>query len=325
MSSVRFVGLEKTFGEVDVLRGIDLEVGSGEFLVLVGPSGCGKSTLLRCLAGLEQPTAGQIFIDDDRVDVLKPQDRDVAMVFQSYALYPHMTVAQNMGFALRLRKKPQADIDRAVHEAAEMLNLEDLLSRMPAELSGGQRQRVAMGRAVVRRPRVFLFDEPLSNLDASLRGQLRIELKRLHQSLGTTMVYVTHDQTEAMTLADRIAVLNGGRLQQLATPGEIYGMPTNRFVAGFMGTPPMSFLEGLEPGVVVGVRPHEVRLGEGRLEGKVQLVEPMGSEAFVHLSLGTDRLVARSVRPPQVGETLNVALGRTYRFCPQTGEVLPSK
>jgi len=319
MSAVRFEGLRKQFGDVEVLKGIDLNIASGEFLVLVGPSGCGKSTLLRCLAGLEQPTSGQIHIDGQRVDQLKPQDRDVAMVFQSYALYPHMTVAQNMGFALRLRKRPQAEIDAAVQDAAKMLDLDALLDRMPSELSGGQRQRVAMGRAVVRRPRVFLFDEPLSNLDAALRSQLRIELKRLHQSLGTTMVYVTHDQVEAMTLADRIAVLDQGVLQQLDPPDQIYGNPSNQFVAGFMGTPPMCFLHSLENDTVVGVRPHEVRLGEGPLEGVVRLVEPMGSEAFVHLAVGEDTLVARVTTPPVVGDTVAVGLGHTYRFEPSVG------
>ena len=319
MSAVRFEGLRKQFGDVEVLKGIDLDIASGEFLVLVGPSGCGKSTLLRCLAGLEQPTSGQIHIDGNRVDQLKPQDRDVAMVFQSYALYPHMTVAQNMGFALRLRKRPQEEIDSAVCEAAKMLDLEALLERMPSELSGGQRQRVAMGRAVVRRPRVFLFDEPLSNLDAALRSQLRIELKRLHQSLGTTMVYVTHDQVEAMTLADRIAVLDQGVLQQLDTPAEIYGNPSNQFVAGFMGTPPMCFLKHIEDETVVGVRPHEVRIGEGPFEGVVKLVEPMGSEAFVHLDVGEDTLIARVAAPPAVGEVVSVALGHTYRFEPSDG------
>jgi multiple sugar transport system ATP-binding protein len=322
MSSLRLEGVHKSFGEVDVLNGIDLAVDSGEFLVLVGPSGCGKSTLLRCIAGLEQPSSGQIHIGGDRVDHLEPRDRDVAMVFQSYALYPHMTVRQNMGFALKLRKQSPDDIRASVNSAADMLGLMDLLDRYPKELSGGQRQRVAMGRAVVRRPRIFLFDEPLSNLDAALRGQLRIELKRLHRELGTTMVYVTHDQVEAMTLADRIAVLNGGVLQQFDSPAEIYSNPVNRFVAGFMGTPPMCFLENIEPGVVLGVRPHEVRLGEGVHSAVVDVVEPMGSECFVHLDMGTDRLVARVDNPPEEGAEVSVDLGCPLRFSPDTGHRL---
>ena len=322
MSGVQFKGIRKSYGDVQVLKGIDVSIDNGEFLVLVGPSGCGKSTLLRCVAGLEQPTSGEIYIDGKRVDGLAPRDRDVAMVFQSYALYPHMTVAENMGFALKLRKRPREEIDAAVKEAARILDLEGLLERFPGELSGGQRQRVAMGRAVVRRPKVFLFDEPLSNLDAALRAQLRIELKRLHKKLGTTMIYVTHDQVEAMTLADRIAVLDQGVLQQLDSPSEIYSNPRNRFVAGFMGTPPMCFLSGLEDGVLVGVRPHHVRLGEGDLEGEVCLVEPLGSESFVHLKVADDQLVARVQQSPAVGETVRFSLGQTLRFEPGTGRRL---
>ena len=319
MSSLRLEGIRKSFGDVNVLNGMDIAIESGEFLVLVGPSGCGKSTLLRCIAGLEQPTAGAIYIGDDRVDGLAPRDRDVAMVFQSYALYPHMTVRENMGFALKLRKQDVQTIARSVDEAAEMLGLTQLLDRFPRELSGGQRQRVAMGRAVVRRPRVFLFDEPLSNLDAALRGQLRIELKRLHRELGTTMVYVTHDQVEAMTLADRIAVLDGGVLQQFDTPTEIYANPSNRFVAGFMGTPPMCFLGDIEPGVVLGVRPHEVKLGTGTLSATVDVVEHMGSEYFVHLRLGDERLVARVEDTPPEQGVVSIDLGHPLRFNPDTG------
>ena len=327
MSSLRFESLRKSYGDVGVLHGIDMQVSDGEFLVLVGPSGCGKSTLLRCIAGLETITAGDLYIGDRKVNDVPPRDRDVAMVFQSYALYPHMTVRRNMAFALELRKTPKAKMDAAVAHAARMLALEPLLDRYPKELSGGQRQRVAMGRAIVRRPSVFLFDEPLSNLDAALRAQLRVELKSLHHTLGTTMVYVTHDQVEAMTLADRIAVLEGGHLQQLGSPAELYDDPSNRFVAGFIGTPSMSFLDHVDEAAAVGVRPHEVRLGEGVLEdggpvfdGTVLVVETLGFESFVHVELaGGDKVVARVEGvPPRRGPT-RVQLGRTYRFDRSTG------
>lgn len=328
MASLTLTGLQKSYGDVAVLHGIDMSVQDGEFLVLVGPSGCGKSTLLRCIAGLETITGGTLHIGDRAVNDVAPRDRDVAMVFQSYALYPHMTVRRNMAFALELRRTPQDKIDAAVAEAARMLALEPLLDRYPKELSGGQRQRVAMGRAIVRRPSVFLFDEPLSNLDAALRAQLRVELKALHHALGTTMVYVTHDQVEAMTLADRIAVLDSGNLQQLGTPAELYDNPSNRFVAGFIGTPSMSFLDTIDPDAVVGVRPHEVRLGADIVEGAgptfdatVEVVETLGFESFVHLRLGTtdDTVVARvEGKPPQRGAS-RIQLGHTYRFDRQTG------
>ena len=293
MASVRFCSVSKSYGDTRVLDGVDIDVEDGEFLVLVGPSGCGKSTLLRCLAGLNDLTSGEIHIDGRSVNDLPPKDRDVAMVFQSYALYPHMTVQQNMGFALKMRRTPKEEIDSAVQKAAELLGLQPLLERFPKELSGGQRQRVAMGRAIVRRPKVFLFDEPLSNLDAKLRNQLRVELKQLHRKLGTTMIYVTHDQVEAMTLADRIAVLNGGHLQQLGSPAELYEKPANRFVAGFIGSPAMSFLEKIEQDAVVGVRPHDILLGEGELEAEVLATESMGFESFVHLDLHGEPLTAR--------------------------------
>ncbi len=322
MGSLRFRGVHKSYGEVPVLHRIDLDVADGEFLVLVGPSGCGKSTLLRCIAGLERLSGGDLYIGERRVNGVAPRDRNVAMVFQSYALYPHMTVRENMGFALRIRKRPAAEVEAAVAEAAEMLELGPLLDRYPRELSGGQRQRVAMGRAIVRRPEVFLFDEPLSNLDAALRTQLRVELKRLHARLGTTMVYVTHDQVEAMTLADRIAVLDGGRLQQVGTPAELYEDPANRFVAGFIGSPAMSFLERLEPGVVIGVRPHQVRIGEGPHAATVEVVETTGFESYVHMDLGGEHLVGRvEGRPPPPGP-VRVGFERTLRFDPATGERL---
>lgn len=327
MSSLRFQAIAKSYGSVHVLHGIDMSVGDGEFLVLVGPSGCGKSTLLRCIAGLETITSGDLYIGDRRVNDVAPRDRDVAMVFQSYALYPHMTVRRNMAFALELRKVPQATIDSAVAEAARMLALGPLLDRYPKELSGGQRQRVAMGRAIVRRPSVFLFDEPLSNLDASLRAQLRVELKSLHHSLGTTMVYVTHDQIEAMTLADRIAVLEGGHLQQLGSPAELYDNPSNRFVAGFIGTPSMSFLENIDSTAVIGVRPHEVQVGmagDGTHAGVIEVVETLGFENFVHVRLnGGDRVVARIEGPPPARGPTHVRLGRSYRFDRDTGARLP--
>ena len=327
MASLHFDGIHKSYGAVQVLHRVDIDVKDGEFLVLVGPSGCGKSTLLRCIAGLETISGGTLRIGDRVVNDVPPRDRDVAMVFQSYALYPHMTVRENMGFALKLRGEAPEIIDAAVDAAAAVLELGPLLDRYPKEMSGGQRQRVAMGRAIVRRPRVFLFDEPLSNLDAALRAHMRVELKRLHQSLGTTMVYVTHDQVEAMTLADRIAVLNGGHLQQVGSPAELYDDPANRFVAGFIGSPAMSFLEQLEEGAVVGIRPHEVRMGDAIVHGKgmvvdahVEVVETLGFESFVHLRIGEESLVARVEGTPPRPGPVRAQLGRVYRFDPVTGE-----
>jgi multiple sugar transport system ATP-binding protein len=319
MASVHFRGVHKSYGDVKVLHQVDMEVEDGEFLVLVGPSGCGKSTLLRCVAGLETVSGGELLIGDTIVNDLAPRDRDVAMVFQSYALYPHMTVRQNMGFALKLRGLPKAELDQQVEAAAELLDLSSLLERFPREMSGGQRQRVAMGRAIVRRPRVFLFDEPLSNLDAMLRTQLRVELKQLHHRLGTTMLYVTHDQIEAMTLADRIAVLNGGHLQQVGTPDELFHDPVNRFVAGFIGSPAMSFMENLEEDVVVGVRPHQITLGEGPLEAEVQVVETLGFESFVHLDFRGENLVARIEGPPPKRGPIRFKLHGSCRFDKSTG------
>ena len=311
MATLSFRAVEKKYGSVAVLHRVDLEVADGEFIVLVGPSGCGKSTLLRCIAGLEEISSGELFIGERCVNSVAPRDRDVAMVFQSYALYPHMTVRENMGFALRLRGDP--DVDTKVTAAAGPLGLLPLLDRLPKELSGGQRQRVAMGRAIVRRPRVFLFDEPLSNLDASLRTSVRVELKRQHQALRTTTVYVTHDQTEALTLADRIVVLNQGIVQQVGTPDELYSEPANRFVAGFIGSPGMNFLNQLEPGVTIGVRPETVILGQGELRAQVEVVERLGFESHVHLCLGGETLVARVEGPVPSGE-VRLAFRRTYRF-----------
>jgi len=252
MASVTLRGIRKDFGKVQVIKGIDLEIADKEFVVFVGPSGCGKSTLLRLVAGLEDASAGEILIGGKVVNTTPPKDRNIAMVFQNYALYPHMTVARNMGFGLRAAKLPAPEIDRRVRAAAEMLGLAELLGRRPGELSGGQRQRVAMGRALVREPQVFLFDEPLSNLDAQLRNQVRTEIKKLHQQVRTTAIYVTHDQMEAMTLADRIVLLRDGRIEQVGTPTELFERPVNRFVAGFIGSPAMNFFAGrVEGGEIV--------------------------------------------------------------------------
>jgi ABC-type sugar transport system ATPase subunit len=318
VAGLAFDGVEKRYGDVRVLHRVDLDVPDGEFLVLVGPSGCGKSTLLRCIAGLEEITGGELRIGGRRVNDVAPRDRDVAMVFQSYALYPHMTVRENMAFALRLRK--QADADAQVDAAAAMLGLTHLLDRFPKQLSGGQRQRVAMGRAIVRRPSVFLFDEPLSNLDAALRNQVRVDLRRMHQQLRTTTVYVTHDQVEAMTLADRIVVLNGGVVQQVGTPDELFFSPANRFVAGFIGSPAMNFLE--EDGVVLGVRPNDVVVGEGPREATVEVIERMGFESHLHLRLGDRPLVARVEGTPPTGR-VRLDFARVHRFDAATGARLP--
>src|SRR6201996_1782182 len=244
MATVEFRRLVKRYGTLEVVHGIDLSIGDGEFIVLVGPSGCGKSTTLRMLAGLEDISGGEILIGARKVNEIEPRDRDIAMVFQDYALYPHMSVYDNMAFSLLYRKMPRKQIDARVREAAEILGLTPYLSRRPRQLSGGQRQRVAMGRAIVRKPQVFLFDEPLSNLDAKLRGTMRVEMKKLHQRLGVTTVFVTHDQVEAMTLADRVVVMNGGHIEQIGTPDEVYHSPASLFVAGFIGAPTMNLLPG---------------------------------------------------------------------------------
>ncbi len=261
MARVRIKGLHKHFGSFHAVRGIDLDIKDGEFTVLVGPSGCGKSTLLRMIAGLEDISEGEIEIGDDVVNDMRPRDRDVAMVFQDYALYPHMTVERNIGFGLRARKLPAAETAERVRAAAKMLGITQFLDRLPRQLSGGQRQRVAIGRAIVRNPRIFLFDEPLSNLDAQLRDEMRGEIKRLHQEISTTMIYVTHDQIEAMTMADRIVLLRDGRIEQEGAPLELFERPATRFVAGFLGSPQMSFL----PGALVCNGARSVRLGDGKL------------------------------------------------------------
>lgn len=296
MSELRLVKLAKRYGKVPVVHDIDLQISSGEFVVLVGPSGCGKSTTLRMIAGLEEISSGQLYIGDQLVNAVEPKDRDIAMVFQNYALYPHMSVRENLTFALKLRKMQTADIEARVQEVSSMLGLQPMLDRKPGQLSGGQRQRVAMGRAIVRRPKVFLFDEPLSNLDAKLRNQMRAEIKKLHMQLKTTIVYVTHDQVEAMTLADRIVVMKDGKIQQIGTPLEIYDHPANDFVAGFIGSPAMNFLE--LDGVRLGFRPEHLRLtrfseNERSFSAQVEMVEPLGAETLVHTLIENQKIVAR--------------------------------
>ena len=306
MAPIKLAAIRKSYGNVEVLHGVSIDIADGEFVALVGPSGCGKSTLLRMIAGLEPITGGELLIGDRLMNDVPPKDRDIAMVFQSYALYPHMTVAQNMGFSLRLRRAPKAEFDERVAKAAKILGLSELLDRFPRQLSGGQRQRVAMGRAIVRDPAVFLFDEPLSNLDAKLRVQTRGEIKSLHQRLKTTTVYVTHDQIEAMTMADRIVVMNSGIVEQVGTPLELYDRPINRFVAGFLGSPAMNFFDGkvtagathfmigsstavpLSVGrwpasgdAVLGIRPEHIVLDEQGTEAELLVVEPTGSETQI--------------------------------------------
>jgi multiple sugar transport system ATP-binding protein len=331
MAAVSFRELKKNFGHTRVLHGISLEISDGEFMVLVGPSGCGKSTLLRMLAGLEEISAGSIAIDDRVVNDLESKDRDIAMVFQSYALYPHMTVRENMGFSLRLRDENKKVIEERVGKTATILNLVPYLDRYPRELSGGQRQRVAMGRAIVRDPKVFLFDEPLSNLDAKLRVAMRAEIKALHQRLKTTTVYVTHDQVEAMTMADRIAVMNEGRIEQLGAPLELYDRPANLFVAQFIGSPAMNVFDGtLKNGSVealgarwpapqnrgsdgqavkYGIRPEHLQLGRDGVAAEVVVVEPMGHETELLVKINDIDLIVvmhgRSAHAP--GEKIFLA------------------
>ncbi len=328
MSQVVLDKIVKSYGDVDVVHGIDLTVTSKEFVVLVGPSGCGKSTTLRMIAGLEEISGGNMSIGDRVVNDIAPKDRDVAMVFQNYALYPHLNVSENIAFGLRIRKVDKDEITKSVTEVAEILGLTDYLDRKPADLSGGQRQRVAMGRAIVRHPEVFLFDEPLSNLDAQLRTQMRAEIKRLHKRLGVTSIYVTHDQVEAMTLADRIVVMSQGRIEQIGTPMELFMNPANRFVAGFIGSPPMNQLkaiivdspdgpaaqlsenvrialptaEGLGAAigqsVIIGIRPEHVLLeSDGSLPAvplEINLIEPLGSEALIHAHVAGETFVIKT-------------------------------
>ncbi|HVB10608.1 MAG TPA: sn-glycerol-3-phosphate ABC transporter ATP-binding protein UgpC [Bacillota bacterium] len=353
MAQVRLVHVSKRFGDVAAVDDITLEVLDREFLVLVGPSGCGKTTTLRMVAGLEDASAGEIYIGDRLVNQVEPKDRDIAMVFQNYALYPHMTVYDNMAFGLKLRRLPRAEIDQRVRDAADVLGIGELLRRRPKELSGGQRQRVALGRAIVRSPSVFLMDEPLSNLDAQLRVQMRAEISKLHQRVATTFIYVTHDQVEAMTMGQRIVVMKDGLIQQIAEPQDLYDHPRNRFVASFIGSPAMNFLpavaeagglrlSGLRlelalpdvaPGrqVDVGVRPEDLALEAGRpgwqLPTVVEVVEPLGAEQYLHLSSEAGPLTARvspelRLRPGErVAVTLNP--GKLHVFDGETGLRVP--
>src|SRR4051812_32280024 len=294
MTFLQLKGVEKQFGEVRTIKGIDLSIARGQFTVFVGPSGCGKSTLLRLIAGLEAMDGGKLVLDGRDISRLPSAQRDLAMVFQSYALYPHMTVGENMSFALRLAKVDPAVVEKKVARAAEILNLGPYLKRLPKELSGGQRQRVAIGRAIVREPKIFLFDEPLSNLDAALRGQTRVEIAKLHRELGATTIYVTHDQVEAMTLADQVVVLRDGLVEQVGAPLTLYDRPANRFVAQFIGTPQMNIVERAEipasaevgGAAFVGIRPEALRLaapGQGQITAEVELVEALGAETLIYL------------------------------------------
>ncbi|MBF9046856.1 sn-glycerol-3-phosphate ABC transporter ATP-binding protein UgpC [Rhodobacterales bacterium LSUCC0031] len=324
MAELRLRNLGKTYGGgIQAVAGASVDIADGEFIVLVGPSGCGKSTILRMIAGLETITTGAVEIGGRVVNTLEPAERDIAMVFQNYALYPHMSVRRNMEYGLRNRGTPRAEIDRRIAEAAQILQITDYLDRKPRALSGGQRQRVAMGRAIVREPAVFLFDEPLSNLDAKLRTQLRAELKELHRRLGATFVFVTHDQVEAMSLADRIVIMSQGRIEQIGTPMELYASPASRFVAEFIGAPPMNVFDldtaggraiaGLAGGAPVGataagLRPETLRIGRDGIAARVILVEALGAETLVHLAIDTDRLILRDGHASRVrqGDTLRL-------------------
>lgn len=329
MSNVILKNVRKTYdNSKTVINNVNLEIKDKEFVVLVGSSGCGKSTLLRMIAGLEDITAGEIYIGDRKVNNVPPKDRDIAFVFQSYALYPHMTVRENIAFGLKMRKVDKATIEKKVQEAAEILNLGEYLDRKPKQLSGGQRQRVALGRAIVRNPKVFLMDEPLSNLDAKLRVQMRSEIKKLHEKLQTTFIYVTHDQTEALTMGDRIVVLNNGDIQQVDSPDEIYNNPKNTFVAGFVGSPQMNFINGkdlgLDENILYGIRPEKVTKADGdiKLTVDVEISEMLGSEKFAYFNIGDKKCSARLDSDVQIGKTLDLSICSSdlYKFDAKTGE-----
>ena len=329
MSNVILKNVTKTYdNNKTVINNVSLEIKDKEFIVLVGASGCGKSTLLRMIAGLEDISDGEIFIGDNKVNNVAPKDRDIAFVFQSYALYPHMTVRENIAFGLKMRKVPKAEINKKVQEAAEILNLEEYLDRKPKQLSGGQRQRVALGRAIVRNPKVFLMDEPLSNLDAKLRVQMRSEIKKLHEKLQTTFIYVTHDQTEALTMGDRIVVLNNGVIQQVDSPEEIYNNPKNTFVAGFVGSPQMNFIEGkdlgLDENILYGIRPEKMTKTDGgiKLTVNVDISEMLGSEKIAYFNIGSRKCSAKLEADVQIGKTLELSIKSSdlYKFDMQTGK-----
>ena len=316
--------------ELQVIHGVNAEISDGEFIVIVGPSGCGKSTLLRMVAGLEEISGGDICIGDRVVNQLEPAERDIAMVFQNYALYPHMTVFDNMAYGLKIAKVPIAEIKQRVDKAAGILELGHLLARKPRELSGGQRQRVAMGRAIVRQPQVFLFDEPLSNLDAKLRAQTRLEIQKLHRELGITSLFVTHDQVEAMTLAERMIVMNAGRMEQFGTPEEVYSRPATTFVASFIGSPPMNLLKnapGGRLGSILGIRPEHLDIGTEGWTLKVETVELLGAERLVHARLGDEQLIIRTHEDqgaPAIGSTIHAQprQDRMHWFNAETGQRL---
>lgn len=328
MSNVTLKGVKKIYDKKVVIDNIDLEIKDKEFIVLVGASGCGKSTILRMIAGLEEITDGEILIGDKKVNNIPPKDRDIAFVFQSYALYPHMTVRENIAFGLKMRKVPKEEIEKKVLEAAKILDLTEYLDRKPKQLSGGQRQRVALGRAIVRNPKVFLMDEPLSNLDAKLRVQMRAEIKKLHEKLQTTFIYVTHDQTEALTMGDRIVVLDNGIIQQVDSPEEIYNNPQNMFVAGFVGSPQMNFISGENiseefQGKIVGIRPEKmIANGEFKLSVNIDMTELLGSEKIAYFTIGENKCSAKLSADFKFEKTLDLSISRNdiYLFDKESGK-----